>query len=102
MTAALSFVPLREAAAELSARYAMELRVARTNLLYQGSRLPTLLMLLAVTSCAVLHWQQQANVWLLVWLGTVGVLALLRITQVVAFERASSAVKPRGIGGLTF
>ncbi|WP_071871482.1 bifunctional diguanylate cyclase/phosphodiesterase [Atopomonas hussainii] len=93
MTAALSFVPLREAAAELSARYAMELRVARTNLLYQGSRLPTLLMLLAVTSCAVLHWQQQANVWLLVWLGTVGVLALLRITQVVAFERASLSRK---------
>ncbi|MCJ8168128.1 putative bifunctional diguanylate cyclase/phosphodiesterase [Atopomonas sediminilitoris] len=89
MTAALTFVPLRDAAAEITQRYATELRVARTHLLYQGSRLPTLLMLLAVASCSFLHWQQgSVSLWLLVWLGTVVLLAVLRITQVLSFERA--------------
>lgn len=51
--------------------YAVEMAVERTRLLYQGSLLPTLFMLINGLVCAALLWSPQryfvVSVWL-VWL----------------------------------
>jgi len=40
-------------------QYATELELERTRLLYQGSQVPTLFMLLNALVCAALLWQPQ-------------------------------------------
>lgn len=87
----LSFDPASPQVAPIpiiSKRYAMEAAVERTRLLYQGSLLPTLLMLLNGLVCAWLLWSPQHylldSIWL-VWLLT---LVALRVIQVAAFDSA--------------
>jgi PAS domain S-box-containing protein len=78
--------PLEQQA--LQERYAAQLAVERTRLLYQGSLLPTLLMLLNGGLCAWLSWTPQH------YLGVSGGLLWLlllvagRVIQVAAFDAA--------------
>ncbi|MFV9653949.1 EAL domain-containing protein [Pseudomonas sp. NY15366] len=69
-------------------QFATDIAVERTRLLFQGSRLPTLLMLLVGLACSLLLWSQQSAPLLAAWLGWVVLLALLRLTQVNAFNEA--------------
>ena len=72
-------------------QYATQMAVERTRLLYQGSLLPTVFMLLNGLVCAALLWSPQryglVSVWL-VWLLT---LVALRVIQVAAFDSALPA-----------
>ncbi|MCW8155999.1 EAL domain-containing protein [Stutzerimonas stutzeri] len=61
----------------------------RTRLLYRGSRLPAVLLLLTTLACGVVLWGEQAGVELAVWLSWMLALGLLRLQQVMAFNRAS-------------
>ncbi|AIZ35000.1 GGDEF domain-containing protein [Pseudomonas parafulva] len=69
-------------------QFATELSIERTRLLYQGSLLPTLLMLLNGLLCAWLLWSPARYLLVCVW--TLWLLALvgLRVIQVAAFEAA--------------
>lgn len=68
--------------------YAMEMAVERTRLLYQGSLLPTLFMLLNGLVCAWLLWSPQ-RYWLVsIWLFWLLTLVALRVIQVAAFDSA--------------
>ena len=69
-------------------QFVTDIAVERTRLLYQGSRLPTLLMLLVGLSGTGLLWNLQNAVLLGAWLGWVLLLVLLRLTQVRAFNVA--------------
>lgn len=69
-------------------QFATDIAVERTRLLYQGSRLPTLLMLLVGLACPLLMWSQQDAPLLAAWLGWMVLLVLLRLTQVNAFHDA--------------
>ena len=51
--------------------FATDIAVERTRLLYQGSRVPTLLMLLSGLACAFLLWNEQSAPLLVGWLGWV-------------------------------
>ena len=69
-------------------QYAMEMAVERTRLLYQGSLLPTLFMLLNGLVCAWLLWSP-ARYWLVsVWMVWLLALVALRVIQVAAFDSA--------------
>lgn len=68
-----------------AADYAAE----RTRLLYRGSRVPAWLLLLATLVLGVVLWGEQGGVELGLWLGWMGALALLRLQQIFAFNRAS-------------
>lgn len=69
-------------------QYAMEMAVERTRLLYQGSLLPTLFMLINGLVCAGLLWSPQ-RYWLVsVWLVWLLALVALRVIQVAAFDSA--------------
>ncbi|MGQ7960281.1 EAL domain-containing protein [Pseudomonas sp. SP16.1] len=68
--------------------FATDIAVERTRLLYQGSRVPTLLMLLSGLACAFLLWNEQSAPLLVGWLGWVVLLVLLRLVQVRAFDAA--------------
>jgi diguanylate cyclase (GGDEF)-like protein/PAS domain S-box-containing protein len=68
--------------------FATDIAVERTRLLYQGSRLPTLLMLLTGLACAFLLWSEQRAPLLAGWLGWMVLLVLLRLVQVKAFDAA--------------
>ena len=69
-------------------QYAMEMAVERTRLLYQGSLLPTLLMLLNGLVCAGLLWNPQRYVQVSAWLVWLLLLVALRVIQVAAFDSA--------------
>lgn len=69
-------------------QFATDIAVERTRLLFQGSRLPTLLMLLVGLACPLLLWHQQSVPLLALWLAWVVLLVLLRLTQVKAFDDA--------------
>ena len=69
-------------------QYAMEMAVERTRMLYQGSLLPTLLMLLNGLVCAGLLWDPQRYVLVSVWLVWLLLLVALRVIQVAAFDSA--------------
>ena len=69
-------------------RFAMEIAVERTRLLYQGSQVPTLFMLLGGLACAALLWQPQQSFLLAGWLIWVVLLAVLRLVQMAAFNSA--------------
>ncbi|MBM7063403.1 EAL domain-containing protein [Pseudomonas sp. UL073] len=73
---------------EIRQQFAAELAVERTRLLYQGSRIPTLFMLLSGLASAVLMWNERQSVWLSGWLLTLVLLAVLRLIQVSAFNLA--------------
>ncbi len=68
-----------------AADYAAE----RTRLLYRGSRVPAWLLLLATLVLGVVLWGEQGGVELGLWLGWMAALALLRLQQIFAFNRAS-------------
>ncbi|WP_277590110.1 EAL domain-containing protein [Pseudomonas chlororaphis] len=69
-------------------QYAMEMAVERTRLLYQGSLLSTLFMLLNGLVCAWLLWSPE-RYWLVsVWMVWLLALVALRVIQVAAFDSA--------------
>ncbi|MDG9931039.1 MULTISPECIES: GGDEF and EAL domain-containing protein [unclassified Pseudomonas] len=69
-------------------QFATEIAVERTRLLYQGSQVPTLFMLLSALACAALLWQPQQSLLLTGWLVWVVLLAVLRLIQMAAFTAA--------------
>ncbi|NUU33592.1 EAL domain-containing protein [Pseudomonas sp. C2B4] len=69
-------------------QYAMEMAVERTRLLYQGSLLPTLFMLINGLVCAGLLWRPQRYFLITVWLVWLLSLVALRVIQVAAFDSA--------------
>ncbi|AWY42082.1 EAL domain-containing protein [Pseudomonas putida] len=69
-------------------RYAVEMAVERTRLLYQGSLLPTLFMLINGLVCAGLLWSPQRYFLITVWLVWLLSLVALRVIQVAAFDSA--------------
>ncbi|WP_236715589.1 GGDEF domain-containing phosphodiesterase [Pseudomonas sp. BMS12] len=69
-------------------RFATEIAVERTRMLYQGSQVPTLFMLLGALACAGLLWQPQQSLLLAGWLVWVVLLAVLRLIQMAAFKAA--------------
>ena len=69
-------------------RFAIEIAVERTRMLYQGSQVPTLFMLLGAFACAALLWQGQQSLLLAGWLIWVVLLAVLRLIQMAAFKAA--------------
>jgi len=69
-------------------QYAMEMAVERTRLLYQGSLLPTLFMLVNGLVCAGLLWSPQRYFLVSVWLVWLLSLVALRVIQVAAFDSA--------------
>jgi diguanylate cyclase (GGDEF)-like protein/PAS domain S-box-containing protein len=66
----------------------MEMAVERTRLLYQGSLLPTLFMLINGLVCAGLLWSPQRYFVVSVWLVWLLSLVALRVIQVAAFDSA--------------
>src|SRR5690606_10935314 len=71
-------------------QYATQIAIERTRMLYQGSRLPTLFMLICGLVTAVALWSPAQAPLLLGWLAVLIALSLLRLRQVRAFERASA------------
>ncbi|MCF4995306.1 EAL domain-containing protein [Pseudomonas syringae] len=69
-------------------QYAMQIAVERTRLLYQGSLLPTLFMLINGLVCAALLWSPQRYFVVSVWLVWLLSLVALRVIQVAAFDSA--------------
>ena len=69
-------------------QYAMEMAVERTRLLYQGSLLPTLFMLINGLVCAGLLWSPQRYFLVSIWLVWLLSLVALRVIQVAAFDSA--------------
>jgi diguanylate cyclase (GGDEF)-like protein/PAS domain S-box-containing protein len=72
-------------------QFATQLSIERTRLLYQGSLLPTLFMLLNGLLCAWLLWSPARYLLVGVWLAWLVALVALRVIQVAAFEGASPA-----------
>ncbi len=73
---------------EIRRTYAAQLAVERTRLLYQGSLLPTLLMLLTGLVCTWLLWEPQHYVLVSIWLVWLTALVAMRVIQVAAFDSA--------------
>lgn len=69
-------------------QFATQLSIERTRLLYQGSLLPTLLMLFNGLLCAWLLWSPGRYLLLGTWLIWLLALAGLRLVQVTAFDAA--------------
>ncbi|WP_053150488.1 bifunctional diguanylate cyclase/phosphodiesterase [Pseudomonas sp. P97.38] len=69
-------------------QYATEMAVERTRLLYQGSLLPTLFMLINGLVCAALLWEPRRYFLVSVWLVWLLSLVALRVIQVAAFDSA--------------
>ena len=94
MTATISALladPTRDGSGEIRRQFATDIAVERTRLLYQGSRVPTLCMLLNGLACAYLLWTPQSRLLLAVWLVWLVLLALLRLVQVTAFTAAPAS-----------
>jgi len=73
----------------LQKRFSAQLAVERTRLLYQGSLLPTLFMLINGLVCAWLLWSPGRYMLVNIWLVWLSALVCLRVVQVAAFQRAS-------------
>ncbi|MFP5427574.1 MAG: putative bifunctional diguanylate cyclase/phosphodiesterase [Gammaproteobacteria bacterium] len=71
-------------------QFATQLSIERTRLLYQGSLLPTLFMLLNGLLCAWLLWSPGRYLLVAVWLVWLLALVALRVIQVAAFDRATA------------
>ncbi len=72
----------------LRKHYATEMAVERTRLLYQGSLLPTLLMLVNGLVCAWLLWNPKQYLLDSIWLVWLLALVAMRVIQVAAFDSA--------------
>ncbi|WP_122667150.1 EAL domain-containing protein [Pseudomonas viridiflava] len=83
-------------------QYASQLAVERTRMLYQGSLLPTLFMLINGVVCAWLLWGPERYLLVGVWLGWLAALVGLRVFQVAAFRSASAERRALPIWGQTF
>ncbi|MCY1282986.1 diguanylate cyclase (GGDEF) domain protein [compost metagenome] len=83
--------PSVDADREIRQQFAADIATERIRLLYQGSRIPTLFMLLCGLACAVLLWDGSERLWLSAWLLVLVVLAVLRLIQVTAFNLAPPA-----------
>ncbi|MDD1016187.1 EAL domain-containing protein [Pseudomonas rubra] len=68
--------------------FATQLAVERTRLLYQGSLLPTLFMLLNGLVCAWLLWSPARYLLVSVWIVWLMALVAMRVIQVAAFDAA--------------
>jgi len=73
----------------LREQFATQIAVERTRLLYQGSLLPTLFMLLNGLVCSWLLWSPQRALLISIWLGWLTALVGLRVMQVAAFNAAT-------------
>ncbi|QEY65634.1 EAL domain-containing protein [Metapseudomonas lalkuanensis] len=73
---------------EIRQQFATDIAAERTRLLYQGSQVPTLFMLLNGLACAYLLWGPGNSLLLGGWLAWLVLLAILRLTQVAAFKQA--------------
>lgn len=82
--------------------YAMEMAVERTRLLYQGSLLPTLFMLINGLVCAGLLWSPQRYFVVSIWLVWLLSLVALRVIQVAAFDSAIPNRQAQPIWGRMF
>ncbi|MGO0631114.1 putative bifunctional diguanylate cyclase/phosphodiesterase [Pseudomonas sp. SAR267] len=71
-------------------QFATQLSVERTRLLYQGSLLPTVFMLLTGLLCAWLVWSPGRYLLVGVWLVWLLALVALRVIQVAAFDAATA------------
>ncbi|QKE65231.1 EAL domain-containing protein [Aquipseudomonas campi] len=69
-------------------QFATEIAVERTRLLYQGSQVPTLFMLLNGLACAALLWGGEQSLLLGGWLIWLVLLAVMRLIQMAAFNAA--------------
>lgn len=78
-------------------QFATQLSIERTRLLYQGSLLPTLFMLLNGLLCAWLLWSPARYLLVSVWLVWLLALVALRVIQVAAFEAADSRRQARPV-----
>ncbi|WP_314409263.1 EAL domain-containing protein [Pseudomonas kuykendallii] len=88
MSAATRTIRLPAEGRAIGQQFATQIAIERTRLLYQGSRLPTLFMLLTGLACAYLLWSPQESLWLAVWLVWLVLLAVVRLVQVTAFDAA--------------
>ncbi|NBA97064.1 bifunctional diguanylate cyclase/phosphodiesterase [Pseudomonas sp. R5(2019)] len=73
---------------DIREKFATQLAVERTRLLYQGSLLPTLFMLLNGVLCAWLLWSPHRYLQVSIWLAWLLALVTLRVIQVAAFDAA--------------
>jgi len=73
---------------EVTQLFATDIAAERTRLLYQGSQVPTLFMLLCGVACAFLLWGTLPAPLLVGWSIWLVILAVLRLVQVRAFNRA--------------
>ncbi len=94
--------PSMEAGRVIRKQFATELTVERTRLLYQGSLLPTLFMLLNGLVCAWLLWSPQRYLLVSVWLVWLMALVALRVIQVAAFDSAMPSRQAQPIWRRTF
>jgi diguanylate cyclase (GGDEF)-like protein/PAS domain S-box-containing protein len=92
MTASTSFTVVNgfkpTSGQEVAQLFATDIAAERTRLLYQGSQVPTLFMLLSGVVCAFLLWGAMSPVPLVSWLIWLVILAVLRLVQVRAFSNA--------------
>ncbi|MWV10782.1 EAL domain-containing protein [Pseudomonas sp. R-28-1W-6] len=86
-TASLSFDDARA----IRQQFASEIAAEQTRLLYQGSQVPTLFMLLNALVCAGLLWGGEQSLLLAGWLVWVVLLAVLRLIQMASFNNAAPA-----------
>jgi diguanylate cyclase (GGDEF)-like protein/PAS domain S-box-containing protein len=80
-----------DAAPPVEPAFAAQLAAERTRLLYQGSLLPTLFMLINGLVCSWLLWSPRHYVLVSIWLVWLMLLAALRVIQVAAFDSAMPA-----------
>ncbi|MDP3978551.1 MAG: EAL domain-containing protein [Pseudomonas sp.] len=87
-TASATVEPTLDTTPEIRQQFATDIAIERTRLLYQGSWVPTLFMLLNGVACAYLLWAPPSRVLLSGWLAGLVLLAVLRLLHVRAFNRA--------------
>ncbi|WP_339080647.1 EAL domain-containing protein [Pseudomonas sp. TMP9] len=68
--------------------FATDIAAERTRMLYQGSEVPTLFMLLCGVACAFLLWAPLPPALLVSWSIWLVILAVLRLVQVHTFNKA--------------
>ncbi|MFI8381148.1 EAL domain-containing protein [Pseudomonas sp. NPDC079086] len=90
MTASTSFAAANSlkptSGREVAQLFATDIAAERTRMLYQGSQVPTLFMLLSGVACAFLLWGALPPVLLVSWSIWLVILAVLRLVQVRAFN----------------
>lgn len=71
-------------------QYSAQIAIERTRMLYQGSLMPTLFMLICGLVSVGVLWSMASPPLLLGWMAALILLSLLRLLQVRAFEQASA------------